>query len=781
MQCLKILIVLLLIVPFTAKAQSISLKILVFNHEGQQLDGACVWLNETTEMFITGSDGQAVFPLQKSGQFNVHVSFLGYETYYQLLSINRDTNIKVVLYPSPQMLRQIVIEDNITQNSRKENTLAQNIVKRDDIVLQSSAGIASAIKSVPGLDVSMIGSGSSKPFIRGLGQNRIAVFEQNIRQESQQWGMDHGLEIDPNIARSIDVVKGPNSLVFGSDAIGGVIVINPPANEFRKNFEFRSITGFESNNLLFSQSVQTTSSDSSRVLRVIAGVSRFADYHVPADSFDYIGYHYPITDGTLKNTAGEKQSVHVSAGYKNRRGTWNITYSFYREKNGFFSGAHGIPGYSLLTPDYKRYNIDLPCQQVVHQKIIVNRLYLSERHWLRIDAAFQNNLREEFSTPHSHGLVNLPQTTKELKLDLNTFSLYIKDVFRKNEKSQLVSGISFEQLNNDFGGYYFLMPRYHHSRAGMFSVINRKLKERLQFSAGVRTDWGSMHVFRFYDENVSVNEYKLRSPEIRQNNVSLTYSAGINFSPNENYTFKINVGKGFRMPLANELAINGVHHGSMRHESGDSTLRPEVCYQIDLDGIFDFNEVFLELSFFASYFPTLIFLNPSGEFSFLPDAGQVYRFSQAKAVRAGGEFYAAWNLPGKLTLETKADYVFAQNIDAGFPMPLTSAPKIGISIVRKWGNEQSPLCIEWENVFHLRQNRVAQNEQLTKASWVSSLMLKKTITGRKKSFDFFAGVYNFFNSKYYNHLSYYRVLNLPEPGINFQIKLIINLSKRQIQ
>lgn len=779
MQCLKIFGLLLLLLTSQAKAQHVAIRLKVTSSDGVALSGAHIDFDDSREGYYTNQEGLVFFQVEKNKMFFVKITYLGFEPLQQNYSISNDTSIVVLLRPEAKLLRQIVIEEKQTNVIVKENTLPIAIVKQDHINFQSSAGIASAVKSVPGADISMIGSSSSKPFIRGLGQNRIAVFEQNIRQEGQQWGLDHGLEIDPNIARSVEVIKGPNSLVYGSDAIGGVIIINPPVNVFGKKMELHSTSGFESNNRLFSQSAEAIISDSFHVFRVIASVSRYGDYRVPADSFEYIGYRYPLQEGILKNTAGEKQSFHLSAAWKHHSGIWNLTYSVYHEKNGFFSGAHGIPGYGALTPDSNHYNIDLPYQQVTHQKIIINYYITKGKHLLKTDFAFQNNLRAEYSTPHSHGLINLPQTDKELGLNLNTFSFYAKDIYHENEKTIIVSGFALENISNAFSGYYSLMPRYKNLRSGLFTFYNRELGQKLKFSTGLRTDWSNIHIYRYYDENVSVSDYRLRSPEIRQNHVSLTYSAGLNFSPGKHTTYKINLGKSFRMPLANELSINGIHHGSLRHEMGDSSLRPEVCYQLDLDALFDQEKKYGEFSFFASYFPSLIYLDPTGEFSFLPDAGQIYRYSQAKAFRAGGEFLAGWSPTRFFSIETKADYVFAWNINNGLPMPMTTAPKAGISLNWKWGGKVNPYSLEWESIYHFRQNQVARNELSTPASFVSSLMFKKTLKKTKFTYDILAGIYNLFNTRYYNHLSYYRILNLPEPGRNFQIKFIINFSKKQ--
>ena len=261
------------------------------------------------------------------------------------------------------------------------------------------------------------------------------------------------------------------------------------------------------------------------------------------------------------------------------------------------------------------------------------------------------------------------------------------------------------------------------------------------------------------------------------NGRSFTFSLGINFQQSKNKVVKINFGKGFRMPLANELAINGIHHGSMRHEMGDSLLKAEQVYQLDFDYLLEWKKTIMEFSAFGSYFPSLIYLNPTGEFSFLPDAGQIYKYQQAEAFRTGMEISLEYAINQQTHLEAFADYVFAQNLETNFPMPLTTASKASLTFRHQLKSKKFPLKIEFENLFYAPQNRVAQNEEPTQGSWIENLYFRWSNPLKKAKLDIILGVYNLFNQKYYNHLSYYRILNLPEPGRNIQLKFVLTFNQ----
>ena len=172
---------------------------------------------------VTGGDGQFLLENLPSGEHLLTVAFMGYERYTERLSLKDDLYLEVKLVPSFQSLHEVVITDDYAEKRIAEEPLSIEIV--NDAFLRQHLGgsLMKSLERLPGVSTIDIGQGLSKPVIRGLSFNRVVVAENGIRHEGQQWGADHGLEIDQYANDRIEVIKGPSSLMYGSDAIGGVI------------------------------------------------------------------------------------------------------------------------------------------------------------------------------------------------------------------------------------------------------------------------------------------------------------------------------------------------------------------------------------------------------------------------------------------------------------------------------------------------------------------------------------------------------------------------------
>lgn len=164
-------------------------------------------------------------------------------THHQPLT---ETNVK---------LNEVVVTGLTGQQKLVTSASPISVVSPKQLESQPSTNIIDAISRQPGVSQITTGSGISKPVIRGMGYNRVVVVNDGIRQEGQQWGDEHGVEIDAASVHSVEILKGPASLMYGSDALAGVIVFNSapvlPMGEMRANV----MSGYQSNNGLFDYSL----------------------------------------------------------------------------------------------------------------------------------------------------------------------------------------------------------------------------------------------------------------------------------------------------------------------------------------------------------------------------------------------------------------------------------------------------------------------------------------------------------------------------------------------
>jgi iron complex outermembrane receptor protein len=289
------------------------------------------------------------------------------------------------------------------------------------------------------------GQGFSKPSIRGLGFNRVAVVEKGVKQQGQQWGADHGLEIDQYNVENVEIIKGPVSLQYGSDAIAGVIVISPHKLKTDDGVSGAVLLNGNSNNRLFGSSADIYYQKQSKYIEGRATYQNFEDYRVPADSFEYLNWKYPIHNRVLKNTAGKETDLSLQTGIITARSSSTLSLSNVHAETGFFSGAHGIPTAVKLEDDGAHRNIDLPYQAVNHFKAIFNQsLRLNERQQLTGDFGYQYNLRREYSQPHTHGYGPMLEENLELELRLQSACLNVAWEYKSLPANRLNVGINVE-------------------------------------------------------------------------------------------------------------------------------------------------------------------------------------------------------------------------------------------------------------------------------------------------------------------------------------------------
>ena len=214
-----------------------------------------------------------------------------------------------------------------------------------------------------------------------------------------------------------------------------------------------------------------------------------------------------------------------------------------------------------------------------------------------------------------------------------------------------------------------MLPGFDRFTAGAFWLNRFSVSDELQLTGGIRYDAGWLRVEGFrdallndyllrqgYEEEIA-GRYAQRAADLDRSFGDVSGSVGLQFTPSALHSLKVNAGKSFRYPSPNELSSNGVHHGAFRHEQGNSSLQPERGYQLDLEYRYNGRKWRLAVSPFLTYFTNYIFLEPSGEWSVLPHAGQVYAFRQSKAMIAGGEASAEYEIDRHWRVSSSLEYV----------------------------------------------------------------------------------------------------------------------------
>ncbi len=637
------------------------------------------------------------------------------------------------------------------------------IVTADEMQRRSGHSLMDLLAQTEGVQAMDIGVGFSKPMIRGLGFQRIAVTENGVKQEGQQWGADHGLEIDAFHVEGVRVIKGPSSVLYGSDAMGGAIEILPPAFPPSDTLSGEALVSYQSVSTGLNGSVMLQMKRNRFFAKVRYTERHWADYRVPADSFTYLSMRLPILNRRLKNTAGLERSANAMLAYRHGSFQSRLNVSDSYQKSGFFSGAHGLPSSANLQEDGNRWNIDLPHSLVNHLKLTSTNTWTTALLQTKLVLGYQLNHREEWSRFHTHNPSQTPPDVdpdKELMFHLHTGSAQLQFRLTPNTSWEFYSGLSTTLQHNGIGGYGFLIPAYDRWDGGLYLLTNYRHTSALQFSGSVRYDMGHIHAQAHGSEVAEVvrdfHDYSL--------------ALGVEYKPIRGHELRASIGRAFRLPSVNELTSNGVHHGAFRHELGDSSLVSEQGWQVDLSYTIRRDGWEVWLSPFYSYYPHFIALHPTGRWSMLPDAGQVYQYMDAPTTLAGGELRLKARLWRGLHYTVAGEYVYTYDHRAHTATPFS--PPATLRNTVSWEARRWRCFIECQSVA--TQHRVCHNEMETPGYNLFHIGGNVDFQLRGCKLTLLLHVRNLFDTSYLNHLNFYRRIEVPEAGIDVQSTIRLN-------
>jgi iron complex outermembrane receptor protein len=763
-----------------AQGEGYNLEGRVFDEETKEaLPGAEVYVHELVKGTITDVNGYFKFTGLKPARYHIHIKYIGHHSLHQYINLSEDNQeFNFYLRASFIELMEIVIESDPFKTGAVEQSLTTQTVSNDFIIKNPGGTLMTSLLKLPGINAINTGVSIAKPVIRGLSFNRVIVTDRGIKQEGQQWGADHGLEIDQFDPEQIEIVKGPASLRYGSDGMGGVIIINNPYLAEEGTVEGQFLGLYKTNNNLLGTSTMIKGNSSGLVYQGRFSTQDFGDYKVPADSFFYNGYILPIYNNRLKNTAGKERNISGMVGLKKNWGYSTITVSNYNQQAGLFPGAVGIPREYNLEDDGDPRNIDLPRQIVNHLKIISNSNILLGGNWLEIDLGYQHNDRKEEGEPHAHGYQPEKEGILALGLDLHTYTANFRYNQVIHNKANRIFGIQYQYQVNNFKGFEFLLPSYIYNTIGGYFHEQRSFGEIFTMNYGLRLDYARINVDEHYEPDFSTEnplDSMLRNPEINRDFYNFSGGIGISYFPSHHINLKFNAGSSYRVPTPNELSVNGIHHGTFRHEKGDPDLDPERGWQFDLNFSYHINQFLISITPFYNYYNNYIYLKPTSVFSDLPGGGQIFQYTQNDAVFLGGELILDYHLMENFHVELGAEYVANYNLDTQLPLPFTPPFSTVLDIeyaAPKLSDVLTNAFISLNTRFTAAQNRVDRNENPTDGYVLLGLSLGTDINIKQQHINLSFNIQNILNTEYMNHLSRYRWLNLPEQGRNVSISLI---------
>ncbi|MBR1733027.1 MAG: TonB-dependent receptor, partial [Alloprevotella sp.] len=476
----------------------------------------------------------------------------------------------------------------------KDSPAPVTLVPERELRQTATSNIVTALAKQPGVAAITTGSGIAKPVIRGLGYNRIVCLADGIRQEGQQWGDEHGLELDGSAVRSVEILKGPASLMYGSDAMAGVVIFHPAPVRPEGTQGGAFSAEYQTNSGLFGYTLDFAGNRSGFVWD-----ARWSQRLAHAYKNKYDGY--------VPGSQFREQAFRTLLGLDKGWGHSHLTLGYYRLTPGIVEGERDSDSGVLEADEGWRgisYGRTLPFQEVYHYKAVLDNSLRLTSGTLTAIVGYQQNRRQEFEGS---------PTDYELYFKQHTLTYDMRFLAAERAGWKVAGGLGGMYQRSLNKGEEVLIPAYRLFDIGVFATGSRRIGQ-LNVSGGVRYDVRRLHSEALEDDG------RLRFGDFRRTFSGLTGSLGAVWQAGRDFNVRLNVARGFRAPNLAELGSNGVHEGTARYEMGNSGLRAERSWQADLGADYLNSYFSVQVALFVSRIDNYIYLrrtsdalSPSGD------------------------------------------------------------------------------------------------------------------------------------------------------------------------
>ena len=699
----KLLSLFLLVMGFSLYGQE-TLSLIVEDKAGQPLPSAVVHF--VGKHFVSDAKGRVNIPNLVRGKYPIKVNYLGFLDYEAIVAIPAANPYRVVMQEEVNQLTGTTLIGHVAKPVTASETI-------DKPKLQQKSGeeLAKVLTTVAGVSMIQTGATIAKPVIHGLHSNRILILNNEVRQEGQQWGADHAPEIDPAVADKITVIKGADAVRYGSDALGGVVVITPNQLPYGDGLHGQLSPSFASNGRKSATTLKLEGGLPGLLhwaWRVQGTLKRSGDIHTA----DYM----------LNNTAAAEANFSAAIGMRQESGSAELFYSRYQNESGVFYGSHignlddllarfeiGRP----LTTYPFSYSIEAPKQKVIHHLLKAKAYYfLPFGGKLTAQYAFQKDIRQEFS-------VRRLDRTRIPALNM-WLTTHLAEIFWENMDAphwKTLVGGSFslqDNYNQPGTGVVPVIPNFASVGYGAFA-IEKYHKDNWNAEAGLRYDY----------KYLSADGYDMYSQRYggEHDFHNITYSLGGAWQATPHTALSSNIGVAWRAPQVNELYSSGLHHGAGTYNLGEASLSPETGAKwiTFLNYTHPERGIHLTADAYVQLIKDYIYDYPTGETRTLfSGVYPIFQYSQADAFFRGADIDASVRLAQwgavaqRISYGLRGSVVFANELKTDRYFPFIPAPRLSQSL--EWKAQPKGLFQTLEasigHTFVAKQTRFEPSQEL---------------------------------------------------------------------
>jgi iron complex outermembrane recepter protein len=716
------------------------------NKTGAGIPLAEVFCLETQNGTVADSNGN--WQLENVVNFHMTLHITAEEFDSKLIKLEDPKDELIVKLEHAHIHLDEVIVSTTSSKLQRNTTSPVESRKIADLNKIEQTSLIDALSNIPGVYNLSTGNGISKPVIRGLSGMRVLTAQNGLRIENQQWGADHGFALFNLGINQVEVIKGPSSLIYGADALGGVIYIADEPYANNNETEIKASTKFETNSMATTDKLSFKTSKNNVRLAIYSGYFGRADYGVPDSQ---IGNQF------VKNSKNNGASIKAALGYNKNNWISNIRYQLLYSRIGLPGHTHDSiwePSSFLSSNQSRTYNI--PAQKITNHLAQWENKFYFKKDEVVTQLGFTSNQLQEFEEK---------VTVPGINMTLKNYSYNARWKHQLNNRFTIISGTQGMMQQNINGPLVdeVLIPNTDFFDLGAYSLIKGEFG-LWNIQAGSR-----------YDQR-SVKTFATNNPFSKTFD-GFNYSFGISRSSNT-FTTRFNASSGFRPPHVSEILANGVHHASNQYLIGDIHLVAERANQLDLYLGMHREHLEVIVNPFLNQISNFIYQNPTSQYI---NGYQVFNIEQTDALLSGGDLAVHYHphIAHWLHVESNFSLLYTQDI-SGNPLPQipqnrwNNIFKIEIKSDKKL--KISSLSLQY--VHYFEQDKITSYEIASDAYQLVNIGLSGSYEA-KHQLDFSFGVNNLFNVSYIDHLSRLKTYGINNPGRNIYLKLAYRISKNK--
>lgn len=611
-----ILIAMFIVISGTAYSQNRITGCVFDKKTNKTLPGAMIYDLEQNKAAQTDSTGHYVFTNLPHGNLKIQFSYVGYKTVVKVVNMAKsDITLNVFMEPTSFQLNEVVVSGG-TYSTQHENAIKIDCINNNDITSAGSPSFIKSLTQIPGVDMISKGDGVAKPVIRGLSMTNILMLNNGVKLENFQFSENHPYIIDEFGVDRVEVIKGPASLLYGSDAVGGVINVikEKPAADGKIEGDYNAQYHSNTEGLVTNLGIKSRSGDFFYGLR--AGIKSNQDYK----------------DGNndrVPNTRFNEKSFKANVGLSKSFGIFRLFYDYNRPKLGMCVGD-AIADVTENGRKNKYWYQDLT-NHIISSK---NTLFLGN-YKIDMNASYQMNNRK-LQTDNNTAAFEM------VDMDMNTLSYEVKTYLPSSTSSEYIVGIQgANKTNRNHEAPNHVIPDANVDDFSFFGLAQKTFFTKLNTQAGLRYDYRHISTVSETGKDAVNNDF---------GNVSV--SLGSTYELNKDFLLRANLASAYRTPNIAELTENGMHGD--RYEEGNSDLKSQRNYEADLSAHFHSDNLMIDLTGFYNRINNYIYISPTGETT--SSGSKIYRYSQTDSKIYGGELMFEY-LPEK-GVDLKAGYAY---------------------------------------------------------------------------------------------------------------------------